>query len=89
MRALFAGLTLLLLAACGFQPMYAPAVSGAGAIGPVDVAMIDGKAGHVLKTELDRILSVENNGGAPQTLEVTLQETVTRLGIRQIGRAHV
>ena len=82
MRALFAGLIVVLLAGCGFAPMYAPAVTGAGAIGPVDVAMIDGKAGHVLKTELDRILSVENRGGPQQTLEITLQETVTRLGIR-------
>ena len=81
MRALLASLTLL-LAACGFQPMYGSATTGAGAIGPVDVPMIDGKAGHVLKTELDRIFAVENRGGPPQLLEVTLQESVTRLGIR-------
>ena len=52
MRVLIASLTLL-LAACGFQPMYAPA-GGGQAIGPVQVSQIDGKAGHVLKRELDR-----------------------------------
>ncbi len=48
MRVLIASLTLL-LAACGFQPMYAPA-DGANAIGPVQIAEIEGKAGHVLRT---------------------------------------
>lgn len=83
MRALIAGLTLM-LAACGFQPMYGAGPNSAPAIGPVTVAQIDGKAGHVLRTELDRILSVEANaGGEPMTLEITLQELVTPLGIRR------
>ena len=55
MRVLIAGLALL-LAACGFQPMYAPP-GGGNAIGPVQIAEIDGKAGHVLRTELNRILA--------------------------------
>ena len=81
MRALIASLTLL-LAACGFQPMYAPA-GGGQAIGPVQVSQIDGKAGHVLKRELDRILAVENGGAPPMILEITLSEQVTQLGIRR------
>ena len=81
MRALIASLTLL-LAACGFQPMYAPAGGGA-AIGPVNIAQIDGKAGHVLKTELERILAVENNGAPPMQLDITLSEQVIPLGIRR------
>ena len=80
MRVLLAGLTLL-LAACGFQPMYAPA-GGGQAIGPVRIAEIEGKAGHVLRTELDRILAVENTGGEPALLEITIAEQVTPLGIR-------
>jgi LPS-assembly lipoprotein len=80
MRALIASLTLL-VAACGFQPMYAPAGGGA-AIGPVTVEQIDGKAGHVLKTELDRIFAVENNGATPAMLQITLSEQITPLGIR-------
>jgi LPS-assembly lipoprotein len=81
MRVLIACLALI-LGACGFSPMYAPAGGGA-AIGPVEVAMIDGKAGHVLKTELDRILAVENNGSAPAQLNITLNEQVTPLGLRR------
>jgi LPS-assembly lipoprotein len=81
MRVLIASLTLL-LGACGFQPMYAPA-GGGQAIGPVQVAEIEGKAGHVLRTELDRILSVENGDGTPSLLEITLSEQVTPLGIRR------
>jgi LPS-assembly lipoprotein len=81
MRVLIASLALL-LGACGFTPMYAPAGGGA-AIGPVEVAMIDGKAGHVLKTELDRILAVENNGSPPAQLNITLNEQVTPLGLRR------
>lgn len=80
MRVLIASLTLF-LAACGFQPMYAPAGSG-HAIGPVQVSEIDGKAGHVLKRELDRILAVENDGSPPMLLEITLAERITPLGLR-------
>ena len=81
MRALLIASLSLLLGACGFQPMYAPA-GGGQAIGPVQVSQIDGKAGHVLKRELDRILAVENGGAPPMTLEITLQEHVTQLAIR-------
>ncbi len=81
MRVLIASLALL-LAACGFQPMYAPAGGGA-AIGPVQVTEIEGIAGHVLKRELDRILAVENTGAPPMLLEITLSEQVTPLAIRR------
>lgn len=79
MRMLIVSLTLL-LGACGFQPMYAPA-GGGQAIGPVRIGEIEGKAGHVLRTELSRILAVEN-GDAPAQLEIRLTERVTPLGIR-------
>jgi LPS-assembly lipoprotein len=81
MRALIVGMTLA-LAGCGFQPLYAPPGGGA-AIGPVHVAEIEGGAGHVLRRELDRILAVENDGGPPMELEITLLEQVTPLGIRR------
>ncbi len=79
MRVLIASLTLL-LAACGFQPMYSP--SGGSAIGPVQIDEIEGKAGHVLRTELSRILAVENGANPSSHLEITLSEQVTPLGIR-------
>jgi len=80
MRVLIASLTLL-VAACGFQPMYAPP-GGGPAIGPVQIDEIEGKAGHVLRTELSRMLAVENGASAPSQLEITLLEQVTPLGIR-------
>ena len=80
MRVLLASLTLL-LAACGFQPMYAQP-DGQNAIGPVTLTQIDGMAGHVLRAELDRMLAVENDGSPPALLEITLTEQVTPLGIR-------
>jgi LPS-assembly lipoprotein len=81
MRVLIASLTLL-VAACGFQPMYAPP-GGGPAIGPVQIGEIEGKAGHVLRTELTRMLAAENTGAPPATLEVTLAEQVIQLGIRR------
>jgi LPS-assembly lipoprotein len=82
MRVLIASFSLLLLAACGFQPMYAPA-GGGNAIGPVQIGEIPGRAGHTLRTELSRILAVENDGTPPMQLEVTLVENVAQLGIRR------
>lgn len=81
MRALIASLALL-LGGCGFQPLYATQADGGPAIGAVQVAQIDGKAGHVLKTELERILAVEAGAGSPMLLEITLSEQVVPLGIR-------
>lgn len=72
----------LFVAGCGFSPLYAPQPGGEGAIGAVEIGMIPGKAGHVLRTELDRLLSVERGAAAPQRLEITLRERVTRLGLR-------
>ncbi len=82
MRVWMASFSLLLLAACGFQPMYAPA-GGGNAIGPVQVGEIEGRAGHTLRTELSRILQVENDGSPPMSLEINLVENVTQLGIRR------
>ncbi len=80
MRALIVCFALL-TAACGFSPMYSP--GGGGGIGPVTVDSIEGKAGHVLRTELTRLLAVDNNSGAtPAHLNISLLETIRRLGIR-------
>jgi len=84
MRVLIASLTLL-VAACGFQPMYAPP-GGGPAIGPVQIDEIEGKAGHVLRTELSRMLAVENGASAPSQLEITLlDESATRAELRLIA----
>lgn len=83
MRALVALIGLALLSACGFSPMYAPGPGGTAAIGPISIGQIDGRAGHALRTELDRMLAVEQGAAGPQHhLEVTLSEQVIGLGLR-------
>lgn len=82
MRAFVALLALVALTACGFSPMYAPAQNGEGPIGPVQVSMIPGKAGHTLHSELERLLAVGAGSGAPRQLEVQLYEQVVGLALR-------
>ncbi|MGE3142681.1 MAG: LPS assembly lipoprotein LptE [Hyphomonadaceae bacterium] len=84
LTALLAPLALALaLAGCGFSPMYAAPGHGQGpAIGAVDIGEIEGKAGHTLRTELDRLLSIESGQGPVQHLDITLREEVVPLGLR-------
>lgn len=83
MRTLTALLSLVLLAACGFSPMYAPGPDGGGPIGPVEiVGEMPGRAGHTLRQELDRLLSVESGAGPAQQLSIRLREQVIPLGLR-------
>jgi LPS-assembly lipoprotein len=70
------------LSACGFHPMYAPQANGGPAIGPIVIEQVNGKAGHVFKAELEKLLDVERGPGAPNVLKVTMTETVTGLGFR-------
>lgn len=85
MRAALALLFALALTGCGFSPMYGSAGPGGGdgpAIGAVDIGLIYGKAGHSLRTELDRLLAVEAASGPPQRLEIAISEEVIGLGLR-------
>lgn len=82
MRIVTALLALVALASCGFSPMYAQGPGHGPAIGAVSIAQIDGKAGHSLRAELDRILSIEAGAGPAQPLTITLREEVVPLGLR-------
>lgn len=83
MRALFAGLIALMLAGCGFQPLYAPTAAGKPTLGPIIVSEVKGKSGHELTTALDRLLGVERGmAAAPRRLDVTLTEYVAGVGYR-------
>jgi len=83
MRVATALLLASFLAACGFSPMYAPGPGGgSGPIGPVEVSMISGRAGHHLHAELERVLGVGAGTGPTQQLAVTLTEYVVPLGLR-------
>ncbi|MGD9981266.1 MAG: LPS assembly lipoprotein LptE [Hyphomonadaceae bacterium] len=72
----------LLSAGCGFSPMYGQLEAGQTPIGPVAVNQIDGRAGHVLRAELTRVLAVERGAGPPLTLDITLGETISGAGYR-------
>lgn len=54
---------------CGFQPVYSP--SGRG-IGPVDVALIDGRTGFLVQQELARKAALERGTTPVRRLEVEL-----------------
>ncbi|MGD9968390.1 MAG: hypothetical protein AB7T59_17860 [Hyphomonadaceae bacterium] len=75
-------LAVTLLASCGFSPMYGQVGAGQSPIGPVVIGQIDGRAGHVLRAELNRVLAVERGPGPPLTLEITVGETIAGAGYR-------
>ncbi|MGE0828344.1 MAG: LPS assembly lipoprotein LptE [Hyphomonadaceae bacterium] len=81
MRALFF-LLAFAVAGCGFSPLYAPPPGGGPVIGAVSIGTIPGKAGHVLRNELTRMLAAEGADGPAQPLEIALRERVSRLGLR-------
>jgi LPS-assembly lipoprotein len=72
----------LLLAGCGFQPLYAPGPVGAPVLGSISVTQIEGKTGHELKTALDRLFSPERGTTEPKTLEIKLIENLAGVGYR-------
>ncbi|MEO0784592.1 MAG: hypothetical protein AAFY10_02770 [Pseudomonadota bacterium] len=77
-------LSTLGLSACGFQPVYSPALSSEA--GPIQIGQIDGRAGH----ELRKALLAETAAGLPgapagATMVVSLKETVINTGFRSDG----
>lgn len=77
---------LVSLAACGFQPVYAPA--NIAQSGSVTVEEIDGRAGYVLRQNLQKQLAV----GLPQQTEparlsISLDERLVRLPFKPDGAA--
>lgn len=82
-RALTLALALVVLSACGLQPLYSGGSGGAVATGlrSVEVRPIHGRAGWLVRNAL-----VERLGGEPGTaayrLEVELEDNITGFGIR-------
>lgn len=69
---------------CGFQPVYAPAVSAQS--GPIEIDQIDGRAGHELRKAL--LLETANGlPGAPQgaRLAVSLEESIVNTAFDSDG----
>ncbi|WP_375403386.1 LPS assembly lipoprotein LptE [uncultured Sphingomonas sp.] len=79
----FVILLALALPACGLKPLYAGGASGpvASALGPVEIAAIEGRAGWLMANALrDRL---GDGGSARYRLDVRLDDAITGLGIRR------
>lgn len=86
-RCLLALLLPFALGACGFQPVYSPALSSSAS--PLQIDEIPGRAGH----ELREALILETRNGLPGTqgetgyMVVDLEERVLSTGFRSDGSA--
>ncbi len=88
MKQLAAALTVLALGACGFQPVYGGGGARYAGAGEIDVAPIDGRAGYILRRALQEELAVGLPGlDGPATLEVKLENNLTRLAFQPDGAA--
>ena len=82
MRA-FALLAALALAGCGLQPMYAGGGSGAvaQALADVEVPVIPGRAGYLMRGALQERLGAAPDGAARYRLDVRLDDTLEGFGL--------
>ncbi|RAN37706.1 MULTISPECIES: LPS assembly lipoprotein LptE [unclassified Hyphomonas] len=78
----------LVLPACGFQPVYAPGGSASFASGNITVKEIPGRAGYMLRRELQKELAAGlPNLSTTAILEVRLNDQLTRLQFKPDGAA--
>lgn len=78
----------LVLPACGFQPVYAPGGSASFASGNITVKEIPGRSGYMLRRALQQELAAGlPNLNSPATLEVKLNDRLTRLQFKPDGAA--
>ncbi len=90
--ALFAGLTALALAGCGFQPLYGGTTAGgqrlSEVMAAVDVTPIPGRVGQKLRNELI-FSNTGGSGAAPSRykLDIAIKESVTDQLVQITGDA--
>lgn len=76
------------LASCGFRPVYAPVDGKLADGGLVEVAPIQGRAGHMLRQALMQELALGVPGlTEPVTLTVDLNDQLSRLAFQPDGAA--
>ena len=83
-RAAFASLALLMLTACGLQPLYSGGSGDAVAQGlaAVDVAPIQGRDGWLVRNALNDRLQLSGQDVAPRyRLDVQLDDSLEALGV--------
>jgi LPS-assembly lipoprotein len=85
MRRLAAALICLsLLSACGLRPLYGGGTAGAAAqrLAGVRVALIEGKAGWLMRNALNDRLSAMGQGEPRYRLDVVLDDRIEGMGVR-------
>jgi LPS-assembly lipoprotein len=77
-------LILLMTAGCALQPLYGGGSKGqvARTLRSVEIAPIGGRAGWMVRTELEDRLGKRSPGQSAYRLEVTLDDDITGFGIR-------
>ncbi len=85
MRALILLPLMLLVSACGLRPLYAGGSQGEARqlLGAVDVPLIQGKAGWLMRHALQDRLGTAENGASRYRLEVELDDQITGFGVRR------
>lgn len=83
MRSAFALILVLALAACGLSPMYGGGSSSAVAQGlaAVDIPMIPGRSGWLVKNALEERLGVAGQATPAYRLDVRLDDRLDALGV--------
>ena len=88
MKLVLSALLLLVTAACGFQPVYAPVDGKYAESGLITISPIEGRQGHMLRRALQQELAVGVPGLTEKaTLTVNLRSNLSRLALRPDGAA--
>jgi LPS-assembly lipoprotein len=84
MRLAFALCLAALLSGCGLRPLYSGGSQGGvvQALGHVEVAPIEGKAGWLVRTALEDRLRAAGAGETRYRLQIELDDAITGLGSR-------
>jgi len=77
-------LLVMMLPACGLQPLYSGGSKGAvtATLGTISVAAIEGKNGWLMRNALNDRLGTQNNVSAQFRLVVTLDDRISGFGVR-------
>ena len=77
-------LLVLMLSACGLQPLYSGGSKGAvaGTLGTISVAPIEGKSGWLMRNALNDRLGGQEAGAAQFRLVVVLDDQIEGFGVR-------
>lgn len=88
MKQLLIVFSFALLTGCGFQPVYGSSGSSLASAGNITVEPIPGRAGYILRRELQRELAIGLPGvPASSSLNVILDVNLTRLAFKADGAA--